>query len=83
MTSAPPQAPLGTPELQPDTERHPRTKITRLPYLVILVIALVVVAVVGVMTTRERETQPNEVVGIQVPPAPAAAPASPTVAPAR
>jgi len=77
------QAPLGAPEIHSDTERHPRTKITRLPYLAIVVIALIVVGVIGVVTMRERETQPNEMVGIQVTPAPTAAPASPTAAPAR
>jgi hypothetical protein len=74
---------LGAPTPQPDLERHPRTRITRLPYLAIVVIALIVVGVIGVVTMRERETQPNEMVGIQVTPAPATAPASPTAAPAR
>ena len=83
MTSAPPQAPLGAPELRPDVERHPRTKITRLPYWGIAAVALILVAVIGVLTARERATQPGEMVGIQVTPPPAAAPASPTAAPAR
>jgi hypothetical protein len=72
-------APLGAPELQPDTERKPLIKTTRLPYLSIVAIAIVVLAIIGAVTMRERVTQPSEVVGIQVTPPP---PASPTAAPA-
>mgnify|MGYP001122153165 CR=1 FL=1 len=61
-------APVGAPAPQPDTERHPRTKTTRLPYVVVVLIALAVVAIFGVMTLRERQTYSQEVVGLQVTP---------------
>jgi nitrate reductase NapE component len=51
----------------PDLERHPRTKITRLPYLVIVLIALVLVGVFGFVTWRDRLTSSQEMAGLQNP----------------
>ena len=73
-------APLGAPAPQPDTERHPRTRTTRLPYVLIVLIALAVVAIFGVLTMRERETYSREVVGIQVAPATAPSQTGPATA---
>ena len=45
-------------------DRHPRSKVTRLPYVVVVLIALIAVAIWGALTVRERNTADRETVGI-------------------
>lgn len=47
-------------------ERHPRTRITRLPYLLVALVALAIAAFIGSITWRDRMTAEREVVGLQV-----------------
>jgi hypothetical protein len=48
-------------ETPPPPDRHPRTKLTRLPYVVVVIAALLVAALWGAMTMRERATSPRSI----------------------
>lgn len=59
MTDAlPPDADSPT---APPADRHPRIKVTRLPYIVVVIAALLVAALWGAMTMHERATSPRSI----------------------
>jgi hypothetical protein len=72
-----PDAPSGAPAPNPDLERHPRTRMTRLPYIVVVLIALVVIAIWGVATTSARRTADQQMNSLNASPSAAGAPADP------
>lgn len=64
-------------ETPPPPDRHPLTKVTRLPYVVVVIVALLAAALWGAMTLRERNTAARETIGIGDEPAAAAPAATP------
>jgi hypothetical protein len=48
---------------EPPADRHPRTRVTRLPYVVVAIIVLLAAAAWGVFTLRERRTADHEMFG--------------------
>jgi hypothetical protein len=48
---------------EPPTDRHPRTRVTRLPYVVVAIVVLLAAAAWGTLTLRERRTADREMFG--------------------